>query len=239
MRNLTNEIEGDENLSQQNLTVPFRAIRNSLITEREAGLFGGFDQAIAEANRSQENSLAVRLATEGLIIQASEVLHPQSDCLRDLIRSTSTGLRNNPLSMTVMGFLGLNVEVLAGIAAYCNIKFPENAMNGTNITGANITGANILRNTTETRHECMEVNLSYAIPAIIALFTLAMVGRKIIENFEAVREPGGRADQRTQRGTGDQTEAPSNQQAPGSLVAGIVVVGEAGRNNNQGGGGPR
>lgn len=233
MRNLTNEIEGEENSSQQNLTDPFRATRNSLITGREAGLFGEFDRAIEEANRSQGNSLEVSLATEGLIIQASEVLHPQSDCLRDLIRSTSTGLRNNPLSMTVMGFLGLNVEVLAGIAAYCNIKFPENAMNGTNITGANITGANILRNTTETRHECMEVNLSYAIPAIISLFTLAMVGRKIIENFEAVREPGGRADQRTQTGT------PSNQQAPGSLVAGIVVVGEAGRNNNQGGGGPR
>ena len=66
------------------------------------------------------------LYIQELIIQASEVLHPQSDCLRDLIRSTSTGLRNNPLSMTVMGFLGLNVEVLAGIAAYCNIKFPEN-----------------------------------------------------------------------------------------------------------------
>ena len=187
MRNLTNEIEieieGEENSSQQNLTDPFRATRNSLITERDAELLERFNRAIEEANRSQENSLETRLATEVLIIQASEVLHPQSDCLRDLIRSTSTGLRNNPLSMTVMGFLGLNVEVLAGIAAYCNIKFPENAMNGTNITGANITGANILRNTTETRHECMEVNLSYAIPAIISLFTLAMVGRKIIENF--------------------------------------------------------
>ena len=153
MQNLTNEIEGDGNSPQQNLTAPFRATRNPLITEREAELLDErFNPAREEANRSQENSLEAHLATVGLIIQASEVLHPQSDCLRDLIRSTSTGLRNNPLSMTVMGFLGLNVEVLAGIAAYCNIKFPENAMNATNITGANITGANILRNTTETRH---------------------------------------------------------------------------------------
>ena len=181
----------------------------------------GFNRERAEANRSQENSLEVRLATEGLIIQASEVLHPQSYCLRDLIRSTSTGLRNNPLSMTVMGFLGLNVEVLAGIAAYCNVKFPENAMNGTNIAGANITGANILRNTTETRHECMEEKIQIAMLAIPSFLLLGLVIVKISDSFKS-RRSGGEAREGAPQN--EMTNRVNQQANTTHLVADIAMV---------------
>jgi hypothetical protein len=76
--------------------------------------------------------------------------------------------------------LGITAEVISGVAINC-YKFSNNEMNGVNISETNI-----LKNATKTKEDCMEEKLSYAIPAVFFLGTLAVVGIKLYENAQEV-----------------------------------------------------
>ena len=172
--------ESPENRSQQNLgTEIFQAIRpTDNLPEYQIRVPDESARILAEYRRNQETLLAERLRREQFFLGASEVLHPPSGCLRDLIRSTSTRLKNNPLSATVLCFFAITAEVISGVAINC-YKFSNNEMNGFNISETNI-----LKNATKTKEDCMEEKLSYAIPAVFFLGTLAVVGIKLYENAQ-------------------------------------------------------
>jgi hypothetical protein len=173
--------ESSENRSQQNLgTEIFQAIRPAdNLPEDQIRVPDESARILAEYPRNQQILFAEYLDGEQFF-WASEVLHPPSGCLRDIIGSTSTRLKNNPLSATVLCFLGITAEVILGVAINC-YKFSNNEMNGVNISETNI-----LKNATKTKEDCMEEKLSYAIPAVFFLGTLAVVGIKLYENAQEV-----------------------------------------------------
>jgi hypothetical protein len=176
--------ESPENQSRQNSGAgTFQATRRAnilLLTEDQARAFEENVQMIAEYRRNQEIMLEARLRRQQIFLGASQVLHPQSGCLREIMGSTLTRLKNNPLSATVLCFLGITAEVISGVAINC-YKFSNNEMNGVNISETNI-----LKNATKTKEDCMEEKLSYAIPAVFFLGTLAVVGIKLYENAQEV-----------------------------------------------------
>lgn len=142
----------------------------------------------ARDNRPEEN-----LRARELLIQASEVLHPRDRFLRNYIESPSILLMNN-LSKTALCYLALTAEAIGGIAGYCYTKYPENAMNGANITEANITGTNItgtnILSEMNSRSNCMEQNTGIAMIAIPLALLLLQGITKISDSFRSRRSLG-------------------------------------------------
>lgn len=133
--------------------------QNSLLRPDEARQFNALNQRVEEQHAIQDDNHAEYLLRQELIIQTSEVLYPRNNFFNN-VGSLSVGklIKSSPIALF---YLTLTAEAVAGIACYCSAKFPENAMNGANITGANFTGANILRNATETRDECIQEKMPY------------------------------------------------------------------------------
>jgi hypothetical protein len=174
--------ESPENQSRQNSGAgTFQATRRAnilLLTEDQARAFEENVQMIAEYRRNQEIMLEARLRRQQIFLEASQVLHPPSGCVREIMGSTLARLKNNPLSATILCFLGITAEVISCVAIKC-YKFPDNEMNGVNISETNI-----LKNATKTKEDCMEEKLSYAIPAVFFLGIVLTVGNIMYENVQ-------------------------------------------------------
>jgi len=174
--------ESPENQSQQNSGAgTFQATRRAnilLLTEDQARALEENVRMIAEYRRNQEIMLEARLRGQQIFLEASQVLHPPYGCVGEIMGSTLTRLKNNPLSATILCFLGITAEVISGVAINC-YKFPDNEMNGVNISETNI-----LKNATKTKEDCMEEKLSYAIPAVFFLGIVLTVGNIMYENVQ-------------------------------------------------------
>jgi hypothetical protein len=225
MQNAVNEIEVVENSNPENQDAirPILEVgnfRDALSRQVETGEFNQFFALIEQRSQARENRFQENLHRQELLIQASEVLYPRNRFLRNYIDSPSILLMNN-LSKTVLCYLALTAEVIGGIAGYCYIKYPENAMNGTNIAEANITETNILRSEMDSRNNCMEEKIPIAMFAIPSVLLLGLVSTKIIDSFKS-RRSGGEAREGAPQN--DITNRVNQQANTTHLVADIVMA---------------
>ena len=221
MQNEVNEIDVVENSNPENQdairpVLEVGNFRDALSIQVEAGQFSQFFALIEQRSQARDNRLEENLHRQELIIQASEVLYPQNGFFRDCGRSSS--LRSmSYFSKTVICSLATTLQAVGGIAAYHYIKSPENAMNGTNITEANI-----LRNATETKYDDrIQEYSSYAMAGIFSLVALALLSRKIIDNFKSRRSRGEAREGAPQN---DITNRVNQQANTTHLVADIVMA---------------
>ena len=220
MQNAVNEIEVVENSNPENQdairpVLEVGNFRDALSRQVETGEFNQFFALIEQRSQARDNRFQENLHRQELLIQASEVLHPRNRFLRNYIDSPSILLMNN-LSKTVLCYLALTAEVIGGIAGYCYIKYPENAMNGTNITEANI-----LRSEMDSRNNCMEEKIPIAMFAIPSVLLLGLVSTKIIDNFKSRRSRGEAQEGAPQN---DITNRVNQQANTTHLVADIAMV---------------
>ena len=226
MQNAVNEIEVVENSNPENQDAirPVPEVgnfRNALSRRVEIGEFNNFFALIEQGSQARDNRFQENLHRQELLIQASEVLHPQHGFLRDCNRSSSIRSMSN-FSKTVICSLAITGEAVGIIAGYHYFKSPENAMNGTNITEANITEANILRNATETKYDDrIQEYSSYAMAGIFSLVALALLSRKIIDNFKSRRSRGEAQEGAPQN---DITNRVNQQENTTHLVADIAMA---------------
>jgi hypothetical protein len=237
MRNTTPNLTGTNINSQPNLLNEIGVVEIPILGGRV-----GQENGVAGVVQGQQIEGGILRAGEALLIRDSQNnirqlveaeqrrinhiigdMNPQYDSFNSLRSSVSAGVPINRLSQMALYSLALTTEAIAGIACYCSVKFPENAMNGANITGANITGANItganiLGNATETSGECMKEIMPIGILVALALVGFVSVGEEIIKSFKVRREGEGARNLRTQG-----TEVPEGVQMS-NPVATIVNI---------------
>ncbi len=228
--NLTGiNINSQQNLQNQNEIVEISISQDRVVQENaetrvaQGQQIGSGLLRVGEALLIRESENFVRRLAEEeqrQFIHTSGVFNPQYNFFNNLLSSESIRVINKS-SLMALYSLALTAEVIGGIACYCSVKFPENAMNGANITGANFTGANILGNATETRDECMKEKMPYGILATLSLVGLMIVSGKIIDSFKSRRS---RSEVREGAPQNEMTNRVNQQANTTNLVADIAMV---------------
>lgn len=189
-----------------------------------------FYRSIMEDRRLADERL--RLIESQIVFMGDSLRPTQYDFVIGMLREVSVATNLFGYRNALFSYLILNVVPIIAVTIDCLNRYPDANSNGI-VTSKDIEILNSYnKNRTEMRHGCFEEKLPYVVPAAFIISALGLLAFKKYSDFTARR-----SGQETEAQTGAQTGAPRNQQAPGNLVARIVMVEEGGRNNSGQGGG--
>lgn len=215
------EVQGDQ-ISDQNP-------QNSLLRPdevREINLYLADIRGLIRSN--QEEALRRDAESQRLMDSVTDPLRPtQYNFVNRIVDQVLNGANRFGYRNALAGYLASSVVSIIAVTAHCSELYKEASANGMMITAENIEKLNSYnRNRTEMRHNCIEEELQFGVPAAILIPTLTLLAFQQYSAFRARRV--GR------EGAQGVSENPENQprQAP-SEIDHVVVLAEANPDNSR------
>ena len=184
---------------------------------------------------NQEEALRRDAELQRLTDSVIDTLRPtQYNFVNPIVDQVLNGANRFGYRNALAGYLASSVVSIIAVTAHCSELYKEASANGMMITAENIEKLNSYnKNRTEMRHNCIEEELQFGVPAAIFLSTLMLFALRQYSVFRARRVGQERAQERPENPENQpQAQGDQPRQAP-SVLGDIVVLAGANPDNSR------